>query len=226
MPDNIVPYVKKRYCQFKVSGSSRNFYKLNITADRKSGLSKRIEVKTAKSGWHIEGRGINVNLTGNGVDGKIFPDVHIVDSLLRIIYSYLLVKNNGLLMHAAGYAGNVYTGPAGTGKTTSVRGKKNILGDDIISLRKSDGTWYIYSTPFTGEFEGMVNSRREQLQSFYILSSLKANIKSPELMRKIFRNVVYFFSDKQGLNKLMEYCEDLAYRFHGYGYKNKHEHNN
>lgn len=204
-----------------MKNSLQGSYKVEITASSKEKYSQRLSIIPGRPGWHIEGRGISANLTKNFTAGKIFPDVHIVDSLLRIIYSYLLVKNNGLLLHAAGFSGKVYTGPAGSGKTTSVRGKKNILGDDILSLKKNNGTWYIYSTPFTGEFEGMVNPRRERLKGFYILSSVKKNLKPAELYRKIFRNVVYFFSDKQGINKLMKYCEDLAYEVPGYGCKNK-----
>ena len=68
---------------------------------------------------------------------------------------------------------------------------------------------------------GEIFSQKEKLKSFFILSSTKQRLILSELYRKLFRNFVYFFKDKKGISNLMEYCEDLAFKIPGYGFKKK-----
>ncbi|MFC2061573.1 hypothetical protein ACFLUV_03595 [Elusimicrobiota bacterium] len=214
--------VKERYKNFVAPNFPEDPFSADISADPESKYPEKISVIEKNKYWHICGRGIDIDLMEGAGGGRIFPDVHILDSLLRIIYSYLLVKNSGFLMHAAGHKGRVYTGPAGSGKTTSVRGKKGILGDDIIALKKEEGTWHIYSTPFTGEFEGMVEYRKEKLKKFYILNIGKKKLDQGEIYKELFKNIVYFFADsKYNMDKLAEYCAELSAEVPGYGFKNK-----
>jgi hypothetical protein len=219
LPENIL---NKRYSKF-FSDTPQKPFKISLKPLSNKNISKRIFLKRHNNSWQIWGRGINISMSRKSACGEIFPDINILDSLLRIIYSYLLVKNGGFLIHAAAADGGVFTGPAGSGKTTSVRSKNNILGDDIVALRKINNTWYIYSTPFTGEFEGKIASGKEELKEFYILDSSRKNLKPSEFYKKLFRNLIYFFPDRQGMNRLTQYCKELSLDFPAHGYKNKQE---
>ncbi len=225
-PEDISIQVKRRYRKFEIKKKSGLLYNVALTVIENKKFSGKITVVSTKEGWKINGRGIKGMITENTAEGRVFPDIHIIDSFLRMIYSYKLVSDGGFLMHAAGIGGRIYTGPEGSGKTTSVKGKKNMLGDDIIALKKEKKQWYIQSTPFTGEFEGEVNARKELLKEFFILSSVKEKLKPEELYRKLLRNVVFFSSEKDRIEKIMKYCEEMAFGFPGYGFKNKHEYKN
>ncbi|MFH1415970.1 MAG: hypothetical protein ABIH89_07805 [Elusimicrobiota bacterium] len=214
--------LKIRYSRFTVDSFGSDYHPVRLKLEAGSGYSGSISTKETRTGWNITGRGIDVEHSDSSTCGSIFPDIHILDSLFRIICSRLLVAKGGILIHAAGIEGDVYTGPAGSGKTTSVRDRDDMLGDDIIALKKEKGGWYIYSTPFTGEFEGRVMKRNEKLERLYLLSMPEGKLGKTELMRGILKNTLYFFSDKDSHERLMEYSEDLASGIPGYGALKEH----
>lgn len=150
------------------------------------------------------------DLYEGGVKGEILPDIHILDSLLRIIYSRLLIGKKGFLIHASAAEGELYTGPAGSGKTTSVRGKKNMLGDDIVGLRKKSFGWAIYSTPFTGEFEGEAENCSRRLENINMLRSFKQKLSPAEIYRGMLKNILYYGEPGEEFKKLLSYVFDIA----------------
>ena len=78
---------------------------------------------------------------------------------LSAIYSHLLLRDKGLMLHAAAveHAGAAYllTGPSGAGKTTAARACQpaTVLHDDLAALRSDEGgPWRVYPAPaWTGE---------------------------------------------------------------------------
>ena len=75
-----------------------------------------------------------------------------------------LLKHQGLLLHASAVVldGKAYlfTAPSGTGKSTHTQlwlkkfgSRAKILNDDKPALRKVDGIWYAYGTPWSGKYD-------------------------------------------------------------------------
>ena len=73
-----------------------------------------------------------------------------------------LLKHQGLVLHASAVVldGQAYlfTAPSGTGKSTHTQlwlrlfgNRAKILNDDKPALRKVDGIWYAYGTPWSGK---------------------------------------------------------------------------
>jgi hypothetical protein len=207
----------KRYSKFKTY-DSKYAYKIELKFSGSVSCSRNISYKFEGSVCRITGRGMEVEFSEKATCGRVFGDIHILDSLLRIIYSRMLINQGGFLIHAAASAGELYTGPAGSGKTTSVRGDENMLGDDIIALKKTNGRWRIFSTPFTGEFEGLVENTSEKLNRINILTCGGKKINEGKLYTELLKNSLYYIDYNCGLGKLSNYIADIAGSVPGRGY--------
>lgn len=81
-----------------------------------------------------------------------------------------LVDFNGMMLHSSAVVKDgrayLFSAPSGTGKSThtqlwlEVFGKDaTILNDDKPALRRIDGTWYAYGTPWSGKHDISINTR-------------------------------------------------------------------
>ncbi len=199
----------RRYSNFKyTAGDFKHTVSPNFT-DRVT-VAEDLIFKKKRNLFKIEGRGMNVFFSPLQTGGEILENIHILDSLLRIIYSRLLITQNGFLIHASAASGEIYTGPAGSGKTTSVQENKEMLGDDIVSIKKTKNQWKIFSTPFTGEFEGLVKNKTENLDRINILTTETDDISSGGIYKTLLKNIIYYIDVNGGLKKLTDYCQDIA----------------
>ena len=85
-------------------------------------------------------------------------------------FYYQLTRFDGMLLHSSavvldGFA-YLFTAPCGTGKSThtalwqKVFGDRAvILNDDKPALRRLDGKWYAYGTPWSGKHDKSINMR-------------------------------------------------------------------
>ncbi|MBN2406057.1 MAG: hypothetical protein JXJ19_00010 [Elusimicrobia bacterium] len=211
-----------KYRNFSCGRDAAGGFPVDLRSKEMPGISNgKIHISETRGKKTIKGRGMDMIIYPETAKGRVFPNIHIIDSLLRVVYSKILIDRCGFLIHAAGACGKIFTGPSGSGKTTSVRHEKGILGDDIVALKKEGSRWYIHSTPFTGEYCGEIEKKKERLKELHILSSSRNMINQGELYGKLLRNIVYFFADTRDLGKLMEYCEDISTSIPGYGAKNK-----
>lgn len=81
-----------------------------------------------------------------------------------------LLEHDGLLLHASavvmdGWA-YLFSAPCGTGKSTHTGlwlrefgDRAYILNDDKPALRREDGAWYAYGTPWSGKYDVSANVR-------------------------------------------------------------------
>ncbi|MGM0442460.1 MAG: hypothetical protein ACQEQC_08595 [Elusimicrobiota bacterium] len=216
----IIKDFDKRYTKFKSSGS-KEAHKVNVNFSDNVPCNHKMVFERSNSRTKIRGRGMEVVFSEEVTRGSIFKDIHILDSLLRIIYSRLLLNRNGFLIHAAAAGGEIFTGPAGSGKTTSVRKNKDMLGDDVVALKNTGQQWEIFSTPFTGEFVGLVGNKSEKLERINILRSVEENINPGEIYSALLKNALYYMDYDRGVEMLTKYCADIAGTVPGRGYYKK-----
>ena len=88
---------------------------------------------------------------------EMAPDAHL-ENYLRVIYAWLCVQNDSLLLHSAGVVrdgwGYVFFGPSGAGKTTTSRlasREGTVLSDDLVILRRDGAGYRLFGVPFKGE---------------------------------------------------------------------------
>lgn len=105
---------------------------------------------------------------------EVDPLDYPLDQLLTI---HLLQEHGGLLLHAAcvamGGRAYVIAGPSGEGKTTFARAAADVdsvtvLTDERVVLRKRDGRWVAYGTPWSGEGH-FTNPGSAPLAGIYLL---------------------------------------------------------
>lgn len=104
------------------------------------------------------------------------PREGVVDQFLRVLTSVLLFERDGFLLHAAGLAsagrGFVFAGTSSSGKTTLAReaaGAFDVLGDELIAVRRQPGGYRVYATPFAGAWEGPVAALCVPLEKIFLL---------------------------------------------------------
>ena len=81
-----------------------------------------------------------------------------IENFLRVLYAWLALQNDSLLLHAAGMAkdgkGYVFFGPSGSGKSTTAGISAEItqvLSDDLVLIRHTPAGYDLCGVPFLGE---------------------------------------------------------------------------
>ena len=148
------------------------------------------------------------------------------DSLLRMLFSWILLDRSGFLLHAATVVRNgrayVFTGCSGAGKSTlaSLAPEGSVLTDEISLLRFEEGAWRAYGTPFWGEFRaGDVNSSAPVAGIFRLLQAPEnrvAPLRRGELLRALLPNVLFFSAQPAANGRLLEILSGVAEEIPGY----------
>src|SRR5262249_18785623 len=129
-----------------------------------------------------------------------------IDSLVRVLLSMVLLRQDGFLLHAATMVRDgkayVFCGRSGAGKSTaaSLSPAGSVLTDEISLLRRYDGEWFAHGTPFWGEFRSGGRNERYPLGGIYALRQATQDSAEPLSTMKAFRTLlrcVLFFTREQ-----------------------------
>jgi hypothetical protein len=149
-------------------------------------------------------------------------------TLYSIIYYYLLTFEKGIFIHACGIkdkmGGGIFVGRSGAGKTTLVRFARSIAGfkcinDDRLIIRKQNGKFFIYNTPFHGDYLPEVTTRKINRvvlrRIFLIHKGLQVRIQAlPRLssFRYIFNEALSnsYFTPENQYEFLSRFCCELV----------------
>ena len=137
-----------------------------------------------------------INTKDNKIRVETENNIFSFDSFLRILYSVLLVENNGFLIHAAGLSnGCIFTGPESSGKTTMAKRfpAYMVASDELIIVRKVNGHFLLYGTPFTGEIKEGKNIKAE-VKKLFILTrdSPGGKLSAFEASAELLHNIICF----------------------------------
>jgi hypothetical protein len=230
--------LKKRYKYFLCNNRTTSMRRVTVEIEflKDGGINTAADPEISVSGSKIK---ISYNNIYSEVDlrvnrGKLRADRNIfsVDSFLRILYSFFLLKNNGFLIHSSGILkdrqGYLFSGHTGSGKTTIARlsclhrdffiegGNKNeggILSDEVVAVKNNR----IYGTPFWGEFrEGRGNFNAKTAELFFLKRGkefrvTKLNFK--DSMKSLLKNVLFFSKEPRFAGKLLYICENCVEEF-------------
>lgn len=104
----------------------------------------------------------------------------------RVLFVHLVTHGLGVMVHACGVVqdgkGYVFPGPSDAGKTTLARlwaasGDATILGDECLILRKRDGQFWIYGTPWVGE-AGLFSPDGAPVEQIFFIRHAHQNLLS------------------------------------------------
>jgi hypothetical protein len=161
----------------------------------------------------------------------------IYDALQIILINYLTQKD-GIIVHAVGVkdvdgTGRIFIGESDSGKSTLARLWNNysravVLNDDRIIIRKIKESFFIYGSPWHGDFSDYLISKIDSAEPVNLLfiRHSKNNILNPiskgQAFTLLYPNIFPTFWDKKGLNKTISFCIDVIGNLPCYslGFKN------
>jgi hypothetical protein len=150
-----------------------------------------------------------------------------VDCLLRVVWSTLLPRVGGMLIHGCGLRhaeiGVVFPGQSGAGKTTLARKAPeadDVLSDEIVVVRRTEDGWRLFGTPFWGDFaRGGISMRSWPLRTLAFLSQAPNDtvtmtpITSADATLRLLGCFLYFARDAataaQNLAAAIALCEEV-----------------
>jgi len=148
-----------------------------------------------------------------------------LNSFLRFIYSVILLKEQGFLVHASGLikngVGYIFPGKSGAGKTTITQLSPNatLLSDDL-PLVKVGAPPSIFGTPFWGGLAVAGEQTSAALGGIYFPVKDKEKyverLTAKKVLEKLLSNTVFFFKKDEFSKQLFKLCFDLATSVPGY----------
>lgn len=159
--------------------------------------------------------------------GKVWNKTDIIYDFLQVLLiNYFAQRNQGIFTHSVGIKdvdgrGLLFAGKSGAGKSTTARiwhkdSKAMVLNDDRIIVRKVNGKFFIYGSPWHGEFSDYLASRIESvpLKLIFFIHHSPENIATQISPKPAF-NLLYpalfpTFWDKNCLENIAVFCDDLV----------------
>ena len=198
-----------RYSNF-VRPEARAEMEFDLIAAAPGALSQeeRVEVRCEDGRWLLARGDFRAafDLGSRGGHLACVPNPYSVDTLLRVVHSLLLASADGLLLHASGGIRNgrsfLFTGVSGAGKTTMARlapPDVRLLTDEISYVRRADGCFRAYGTPFTGELGIQGESICAPLAAIYLIEHAAENglvpVPEAQAARHLMRHTLFFARD-------------------------------
>lgn len=154
------------------------------------------------------------------LDGKI-PDA-LEYPLDELLFNAVLARNDGIEFHACGVvdhdgSGYLFAGNSGDGKTTTARlwigDAHDIVSDDRVIVRREDGTWWMYGTPWHGEAE-ICSTSRAPLRRIFLLNKAQESRMDPvprsHAVARLFACAFPPFHDRAGIETMLGTLDRLA----------------
>lgn len=150
----------------------------------------------------------------------------IYDFLQVLLINYFAQRESAIFTHAVGirdldHKGFLFAGKSGCGKSTTARiwyrhSKAMVLNDDRMIIRKIKGRFFIYGSPWHGDFNDYLASHIESAplsKLFFIHQATKnkARLIYPSEAFKFLYPVIFpTFWDKACLDNIISFCQDLV----------------
>ena len=150
----------------------------------------------------------------------------IYDFLQVLLINYLaLTKKDGIFVHGMGVKdvnnnGLLFTGKSGAGKSTLAKiyhkhSKALVLNDDRIIARKINNEFYIYGSPWHGDFSDYLKSHidRAKLRRVFFLQKAKSNsiknVSVGESFKYLYPAIFPTFWDREGIETITSFLSEL-----------------
>lgn len=151
---------------------------------------------------------------------RAVEDPTALDTPLRLLMSYELLRGDGLLLHASGYADRrgavLFLAVSGGGKTTTARKlpHEGVLSDDQVALTRSPEGWTAHALPFVGEYARATRPARAPLRALVLLEKASEvtlrGVSAPVALARVARCIVHFVPGVIPAERLLARIADLA----------------
>lgn len=148
-----------------------------------------------------------------------------------------LVRFNGFYLHSSAVLldGKVYlfSGFPGAGKSTHARlwqeafgDRAVIINDDKPALRRIDGVWYAYGTPWCGK-DGINSNRKGPVAGVCFMKKADRNairtLSTLEAMQRLMSQTIHTFRDTEYLDSMLRQLELFLQEIPVYELENRPE---
>jgi hypothetical protein len=150
---------------------------------------------------------------------RIISNEFAFDSFLRVLLTLRLVEQDGFLIHASAQVRNgkgcIFTGKSEAGKTTiSNLGSDNlVLCDELPMVRKVNGTYQVFGTPFWGQFGKGTVTDSSPTNALFFLNKAAHNrtteISPSKAFPRLLQTTLFFSTDRDLVNRLMSIVIDF-----------------
>jgi hypothetical protein len=181
----------------------------------------RIEQLHDKS-YNIIWSGLEATFNSETKQGKLVC-VHLarLNSFLRITVSIVLLEQQqGFIVHASSLIRNskgyVFPGKSGAGKTTitQLSSDSKLLTDEVSLVKKVNGEFKAYGTPFYGEFVKSGENISSSLNKIIFPIKDKENILNKigpfQALELLLPNVICYYDNPELKKKLFELCFEFV----------------
>jgi len=150
----------------------------------------------------------------------------IYDFLQVLLINYLALNKKGVFVHSIGVKdldgrGLLFAGKSGAGKSTTARlwheySKATVLNDDRIIVRKLNGKFFIYGSPWHGEFGDYLQAHIESapLEKLFFIYHASKNetqrISEKEAFNLLYPALFPTFWDRGCLENVVSSSWDLV----------------
>lgn len=167
---------------------------------------------------HPDFRG-SLDLDGDGkVD--VAENPYTIDHVFRLLFGLLAPRHDAVMLHSCGVISgdhaNVFAGESGAGKSTlaSMAGRRPLLSDEHVLVRRSETEWVASSTPFWGSYAKPGPARQAPLACLYSLVQAPENDVRPtgaaDGLRTVIENAVLPCAEPTIKAAVFDVAADLA----------------
>jgi len=151
------------------------------------------------------------------------PVAPLDSSLDQLLVTNWLAKGNGALVHACGIVdsqgrGHLFLGQSGAGKSTMARLWQDqpgieVLSDDRVILRKKEGSFWMYGTPWHGDARS-ASPGCAQLKGVYFLEKGRENelipLKGADTVGRLFTCSFPLFYSSEAIEFILNFFGELV----------------
>ena len=197
--------------------ASRFAFRVELTPPDAFDPDADAEVWLDDAEWRIERGDFRARWNPAERKGQIFQSAnpYSIDSVLRIVHTLMLAPEGGFLLHASSAVRNgkafMFSGLSEAGKTTIARLAPEdvaLLTDEASYIRKVDGQYMAYGTPFAGELGVPGKNISAPIAALYFLAkgpeNLIEEISPAVAVRRLLRNILFFAHDEKMVRQVFE----------------------
>jgi hypothetical protein len=141
----------------------------------------------------------------------------------ELIFSYFLALGTGIEVHSCGIldergSGHLFVGQSEAGKTTMARIWQNepgivVLSDDRIVVRRLEGAYWMYGTPWHGD-AALASPIRAPLSGLYFLEKGERNgfmrLGSAQALQRLFACSFPPFFSAEGIGSVLAFMGEIV----------------
>ena len=218
--------LQERYAGFVTSPSGAKFeFEIDLAPPGLISEDEDVRVRLDSGRWCLDRGDFHAEWNASAARGRIrqTANPYSIDAVLRIVHTLLLAEEGGFLVHAASAVRNgrafLFAGVSGAGKTTISRLAPEdavLLTDEISYVRKQEGGYSAFGTPFTGELAKLGENIQAPIAALYLLAQGSENridpVRGTEAIRALLSNILFFAEDAELVRLVFEAACEFASR--------------